>query len=107
MKLIGNPYSVDDGHGDRSFGYDKTDDKEFLQYVINDPDLLEDVNTIVEAYKSKGYDLEPRYAYYAWSEYSQSQSAGWLHLGEPGDKRDDWIISVTRKFLKEGDNNEE
>jgi len=37
----------------------------------------------------------------------KSQSAGWLHLGEPGDKRDDWLISVTMKFLKEGDNNEE
>ena len=97
-KLVCNTNSVDDGYGDKSFGYDEGYEKDFLIYK---DELKEDVNLIVEAYKDKGYDVERKYAYYVWDEYSQSLSASWLYLGSPSDKRNDWIIRETRKFLVE------
>lgn len=94
-RLIGNPDSVEDERGDKSIGY--FDDKDFaLQYA--DPEMKKDIDRVVLAYSNKGYVLEPKYAYYAWYEYSQSLCAHWLMLP----KEDESIIPVTIKYLIKG-----
>jgi len=98
IKLVGNPNSVADGYGDQSIGYFDGFEKDLL--VDADNELMEDINLIINSYKNKGYNLEPKDAYYAWYEYSNSLSAHWLDLGPISDKRDENIIDVTKKFLK-------
>jgi len=94
IKLIGNPNPVNDKYGDYSFGYGEYVEKYFLQYA--DSELIDDIDIIVNAYKNNGYELEPKYAYYAWDEYSQSLNAHWLNLGSYSET---YIIEVTKHLL--------
>lgn len=63
----------------------------------------DDVVDLVRIAADRGYELQPIDAQAAWSEFSESHSAGWLILGAccEGDDSDEGIWQAMLPYLRE------